>query len=62
LAAYTLAMAQVAKEKGVPFLDLFSATQKMYDSTTEPLTINGVHLNNEGNRRLGLYITENSIW
>ncbi len=59
LAAYTIAMAQVAKEKGVPFLDLFSATQKMYDSTTEPLTINGIHLNNEGNRRLGLYITEN---
>lgn len=58
LAAYSVAMSQVAKEKGVPFMDLFNATQKMYDSTTEPLTINGVHLNNEGNRIVGLYITE----
>ncbi len=58
LLAYTNAMSQVAKEKGVVFLDLFNATQKMYDTTKEPLTINGVHLNNEGNRRVALYITE----
>ncbi len=59
LLAYSTAMAQVAKEKGVAYVDLFNATQKMYDSTAEPLTINGIHLNAEGNRRVALYITEN---
>ncbi|HEY1010217.1 MAG: PVC-type heme-binding CxxCH protein [Daejeonella sp.] len=58
LLAYSTAMSQVAREKGVAYVDLFNATQKMYDTTKEPLTINGIHLNNEGNRRVALYITE----
>ena len=61
LAAYTQAMAQVAKSKGVVFLDLFAATQRMYEASKEPLTINGIHLNQEGNRRVGLYIAENLL-
>ncbi|MEO5999929.1 MAG: PVC-type heme-binding CxxCH protein, partial [Chitinophagaceae bacterium] len=61
LSAYSIAMSEVAKAKGVAFLDLFNASQKMYESAKEPLTINGIHLNNEGNRTLGLYITENLL-
>jgi putative heme-binding domain-containing protein len=50
LALYTKAMGEVAKAKKVPFVDLFSATQKAYTSAKVSLTINGVHLTNEGNR------------
>src|SRR5690606_9218410 len=37
LAAYTKAMAEVATEKDVAFVDLFAATQKMYDASEDPL-------------------------
>src|SRR5690606_24867847 len=47
-----------AKEKNVTFVDLFNATQKMYEESEQPLTINGVHLNEEGNRQVARYITE----
>ncbi|HLU89814.1 MAG TPA: PVC-type heme-binding CxxCH protein, partial [Cyclobacteriaceae bacterium] len=58
LSAYTQAMAEVAQEKETGFVDLFNASQEMYESSEEPLTINGVHLNPEGNRQIGLYIAE----
>jgi mono/diheme cytochrome c family protein/lysophospholipase L1-like esterase/glucose/arabinose dehydrogenase len=53
LALYTAAMKEVADAKGVAFVDLFSASQALYAATEAPLTINGVHLLPEGNRRLG---------
>jgi len=53
LALYTGAIHQVADEKGVGFVDLFSATQGLYNKADTPLTLNGVHLLPEGNRRLG---------
>jgi putative heme-binding domain-containing protein len=49
LAMFTAAMAEVAAEQGVLFVDLFAATQRMY-SQPQSLTINGIHLNSEGNR------------
>src|SRR5690606_3903775 len=58
LAAYTQAMSEVAQEKEVGFVDLFNASQEMYGASEEPLTINGVHLNTEGNRQIAHYITE----
>lgn len=58
LEAYTLAMSEVADEKGVTFVDLFNATKEIYENSDVPLTINGVHLNEEGNRQLALYFTE----
>ncbi|EPR67850.1 PVC-type heme-binding CxxCH protein [Cyclobacterium qasimii] len=58
LQAYTQAMAEVAQEKGVVFVDLFNATQQMYQSIEEPLTINGIHLNEKGNQEVGKYIAE----
>lgn len=52
LAAYAKATEAAAKEAGVAYVDLFSPSSKIYESE-EPLTINGIHLNEEGNRRLG---------
>ena len=53
LALYTAAMGEVAAAHQVPFVDLFKATSELYGSVAEPLTINGVHLNERGNRYVG---------
>ena len=52
LELYTLAMSQVAAARGVRFVDLFAPTKALYASGKVPLTVNGVHLNDEGNRRV----------
>ena len=52
LEMYTLAMSQVAAARGVRFVDLFAPTRSLYATVKTPLTTDGVHLNEEGNRRL----------
>ncbi len=52
LALYTKAMGEVAKANGVQFVDLFSASQAAYAQARHPLTINGVHLSEEGDKQL----------
>ena len=52
LALYTRAMADVARARGVPFVDLFAASTQLYAAVAAPLTIQGIHLNSEGNRRI----------
>ena len=52
LAKYTAAIAEVATEKKVAFVDLFTPTKALYAVATKPLTLNGVHLGDEGNRQL----------
>jgi lysophospholipase L1-like esterase len=52
LALYTGAIRQVADDKSVGFVDLFSSTQSLYGRADQPLTLNGVHLLPEGNRQL----------
>jgi glucose/arabinose dehydrogenase len=49
---YTEAMAELAKKHGVAFVDLFTPTQKLYESAAHPLTINGIHLSDEGYKLL----------
>lgn len=56
LAMYSQAIKSVADEKEVMFVDLFGPTQKLYDKLEEPLTINGTHLNEAGNRELAKVI------
>jgi putative heme-binding domain-containing protein len=56
LAAYSQAMSTVAKSLGVRFVDLFTPTKALLESERDPLTINGVHLTEEGNRRLAAII------
>ncbi len=52
LRLYTTAMAEVAKAKGVPFVDLYAASTAAYAKSPQPLTINGVHLTDAGYRAL----------
>jgi azurin/glucose/arabinose dehydrogenase len=52
LALYTAAMAEVAKTKGVPFVDLFTPSRELFATARSPLTINGIHLTEEGDRQL----------
>jgi putative heme-binding domain-containing protein len=52
LALYTTAMAEVAKQNNVPFVDLFTSSKELYAKATRPLTINGVHLTEQGNQKL----------
>ena len=58
LAAYTKATENAAKEAGVQFIDLFNPTLKLFEQNKIPLTINGAHLNEEGNRLLAEIIAE----
>ena len=61
LAAYSEAMEAAAIEKGVPFVDLFGASQALYASVEAPLTINGVHLKEDGNRAIARVIVESLL-
>ena len=56
LALYTKAMADVCRANRVAFIDLFAPSQLLYEQTKSPLTINGVHLNSEGNRQIAQVI------
>ncbi|MCC9607953.1 c-type cytochrome [Blastopirellula sp. JC732] len=50
LKAYTEAMQQVCAAKDVKFVDLFTPTQEMYAAAKKPLTMNGVHLLENGDK------------
>lgn len=52
LKAYADAVKEVASEKGVGFVDLFTPTLEWFQNTDEPLTINGVHLSEAGYQKL----------
>jgi glucose/arabinose dehydrogenase len=52
LALYTKAMGEVARAHTVRFVDLFTPSRVAYAAAKAPLTINGVHLTAEGNRRI----------
>lgn len=58
LAAYTKATEAAAKEAGVAYVDLFNPSKKLYADSDEALTLNGVHLNAEGNRQLSEVIAK----
>ncbi len=49
LALYTAAMAEVTKGTAVTFVDLFTPTKTLL-AGSGPLTINGIHLNEAGNK------------
>ena len=55
---YTNAMEDVAREHGVPFVDLFRPTRERFARSQEPLTINGVHLTEKGNQALATIIEQ----
>ncbi|MEW4529667.1 PVC-type heme-binding CxxCH protein [Maioricimonas sp. JC845] len=55
---YTAAMQRVAKEMDIPFVDLFTPTKKLFAASSQPLTINGAHLGDEGYRQLAPILDE----
>jgi mono/diheme cytochrome c family protein/glucose/arabinose dehydrogenase len=52
LALYTKAMAEVAKANQVEFVDLFAPSQALFGKSAVPLTINGIHMTEEGDKQL----------
>lgn len=56
LEIYTKAIAELAADKKVGFVDLFHPTKELYEAAKTPLTLNGIHMLPEGNRLLGCLI------
>ncbi|MDZ4847709.1 MAG: PVC-type heme-binding CxxCH protein [Pirellulaceae bacterium] len=56
LEAYTKATEAAAKEAGVAFVDLFHPSLERFKVARTPLTINGVHLTDEGDRQIAQVI------
>lgn len=61
LAAYTQAIKEVAQLEDLPFIDLFEASKELYNRSEQPLTINGVHLNDEGYRLLSEHMARSLL-
>lgn len=55
---YTEVMQEVSREYNISFVNLFHATSELYSQSEIPLTINGVHLNSEGNREVASIIAQ----
>ncbi|HEX4795619.1 MAG TPA: PVC-type heme-binding CxxCH protein [Humisphaera sp.] len=53
---YTEAMAQVAKDNNVLFVDLFAPSLEIYSTARSPLTVDGIHLNEEGDHAIAAII------
>jgi len=58
LEAYAKATEAAAREAGVAYFDLFHPSQTLFANASGPLTINGVHLSEEGNRQLAQVIAQ----
>lgn len=52
LEKYTAAMQAVCADKGIPFVDIFTPTKSLYANAENPLTMNGIHLLDHGNKAL----------
>lgn len=50
LKAYTKGMRKVAEELGIRFIDLYTPTKKIMRNADAPITVNGIHLTDEGYR------------
>ena len=51
LALYASAMESAAKKHQLPYINLFSLSAKLYASSDQPFTFNGVHLSDDGYKR-----------
>ena len=61
LEAYAQATKNAADAVGATFVDLFTPTLRLYETTEEPLTHNGIHLNARGYRKLADLIAKQLI-
>jgi glucose/arabinose dehydrogenase/azurin len=53
LASYVKAMERVAAAHGASFINLFKRSKTLYEQEAEPLTLDGLYLNEQGNFLLG---------
>lgn len=58
LARYTQTMEDVCRSKGVLFVDLFRPTQALYAAAKTPLTVNGIHLLDHGDKAVAQVIVQ----
>ena len=58
LLLYTDAMREVARQNNVLFIDAFTPSKQWYADSSEPLTIDGFQLNDEGYRKLSLLLAD----
>ena len=58
LASYSKAMAEIAANRQIGFIDLFEPTSKIYESQKEPFTRNGFLPTDGGYRQLALAISD----
>lgn len=58
IARYRDVMEQVCTTKRVPFVDLFTPTQRLYRAAPTPLTLNGIHLLDHGNQAVAEVILQ----
>ncbi len=58
LKLYADAIADAAKKTGVLFVDIFQPSLELYAKSKKPLTIDGVHLNEDGDRLLAPIIVK----
>jgi glucose/arabinose dehydrogenase/mono/diheme cytochrome c family protein len=58
LALYTKAMQEVTEKNKVLFVDAFNPSKKWYSSTSQPLTIDGSQLNEEGYKKLAVLLAD----
>jgi putative heme-binding domain-containing protein len=52
LEKYTAAMQAICADKGIQFVDIFTPTKSLYINAEKPLTMNGIHLLDAGNKAL----------
>jgi glucose/arabinose dehydrogenase len=53
---YTKATADLAAKHKIVFVDLFAPSRALMDKDNEPLTLNGIHLNEHGDREIGVVL------
>ena len=58
LARYTEAMRRAAARAEVVFVDLYAPTRRVMESGRPPLTINGIHVNEDGDRLVARLLLE----
>ena len=58
LSIYTEATQKAAAESGATFVDLFTPTLQLFDSSSDRYTINGIHLNGGGYKKLAGIISQ----
>lgn len=61
LKLYTEGMREVAAQNNVPFIDAFSASQKWYSQSSEPLTIDGSQLNEAGYKKFSVFLADKAF-